>query len=55
MTFYVLKMLSWVGLVWDIRGVPDHVLEEGRQRDKGEIVDLDDQDDATAEKLSLAA
>jgi len=51
-TYYVLKMLSWVGLVWDIRGVPEHVLEEGRRRDSGEIDDLDDR---TGEKLGLAA
>ncbi|TPV94194.1 MAG: acyl-CoA desaturase [Myxococcales bacterium FL481] len=25
MTYYVLKMLSWVGLVWDLRAVPPHV------------------------------
>ena len=34
-TYYVLKMLSWVGVVWDIREVPEHVLEEGRRRDRG--------------------
>ncbi len=53
-TYYVLKMLSWVGLVWDIRGVPEHVLEEGRRRDSGEE-DLDDRDGDTGEKLGLAA
>jgi stearoyl-CoA desaturase (delta-9 desaturase) len=53
-TYYVLKMLSWVGLVWDIRGVPEHVLEEGRRRDSGEE-DLDDRDGGTGEKLGLAA
>ncbi|MBW2188696.1 MAG: acyl-CoA desaturase, partial [Deltaproteobacteria bacterium] len=53
-TYYVLKMLSWVGLVWDIRGVPEHVLEEGRRRDSGEE-DLDDRDAGTGEKLGLAA
>lgn len=24
-TYYGLKMLSWMGLIWDLRGVPDHV------------------------------
>ncbi|MGK7389213.1 MAG: acyl-CoA desaturase [Candidatus Cyclobacteriaceae bacterium M2_1C_046] len=24
-TYYGLKMMSWLGLVWDLRGVPDHV------------------------------
>jgi stearoyl-CoA desaturase (delta-9 desaturase) len=58
MTYYVLKMLSWVGLVWDIREVPEHVLEEGRRRDRGQAGEqLDDRDghaDAGG-KLSLAA
>ena len=26
-SFYVLKLLSWFGIVWDLRGVPDWVLE----------------------------
>ncbi len=25
MTFYILKMMSWFGLVWDLKGVPDKV------------------------------
>jgi stearoyl-CoA desaturase (delta-9 desaturase) len=54
-TYYVLKMLSWVGLVWDIRDVPEHVLEEGRRRDRGEVEELDNQSGTTGEKLSLAA
>jgi stearoyl-CoA desaturase (delta-9 desaturase) len=53
-TYYVLKMLSWVGLVWDIRGVPEHVLEEGRRRDRGEADDADAPPTAP-KKLSLAA
>lgn len=59
LTYYVLKMLSWVGLVWDIRGVPEHVLEEGRRRDngdRGEIEGPDKLDDRDGgEKLGLAA
>jgi stearoyl-CoA desaturase (delta-9 desaturase) len=40
-TFYVLKMLSWVGLVWDLQGVPNHVkhaknMEEARAMAKRE-------------------
>jgi stearoyl-CoA desaturase (Delta-9 desaturase) len=27
-TFYLLKMLSWVGLIWDLKPVPRSVLEE---------------------------
>lgn len=29
-TYYLLVMLSWVGLVWDLRPVPARVLSEGR-------------------------
>jgi len=25
LSFYILKALSWVGLVWDLHGVPDHI------------------------------
>ncbi len=32
-TFYVLKMLSWCGLVWELRTVPDAILADGRARD----------------------
>ncbi len=32
-TFYILKMLSWCGLVWDLRPVPAAVLADGRARD----------------------
>ena len=27
-TFYILKMLSWVGIVWDLKGVPPQVYAE---------------------------
>lgn len=32
-TYYVLKAMSWVGLVWDLRPVPKEILEDGRRRD----------------------
>lgn len=36
-TFYILKILSWFGIVWDLKGVPDNVrdsesLEEARKK-----------------------
>jgi hypothetical protein len=31
MTYYILKMLSWVGLVWDLRKPPQRILDEGRR------------------------
>ena len=30
-TYYLLKMLSWMGVVWDLRSVPQNILEEGRE------------------------
>ena len=30
-TYYILKALSWFGIVWDLRPVPKSVLEEGRR------------------------
>jgi len=57
-TYYVLKSLSWVGLVWDLREVPEHVLEEGRRRDRGELELAETKADApsgTSKKLRLAA
>jgi stearoyl-CoA desaturase (delta-9 desaturase) len=27
-TYYVLRMLSWFGLVWDLRQVPAHMLAQ---------------------------
>jgi stearoyl-CoA desaturase (Delta-9 desaturase) len=27
-TYYVLKMMSFVGLIWDLHGVPDHIRDE---------------------------
>jgi stearoyl-CoA desaturase (delta-9 desaturase) len=33
-TFYILKVLSWLGIVWDLRPVPRKILEEGRARDR---------------------
>jgi stearoyl-CoA desaturase (delta-9 desaturase) len=32
-TYYVLKALSWCGLIWDLRPVPAAVLAEGRALD----------------------
>ena len=31
LTYYGLKVLSWLGLIWDLREVPAHVLEAGRR------------------------
>jgi stearoyl-CoA desaturase (Delta-9 desaturase) len=33
-TYYILKMLSWLGLVWKLSPVPEAVLEEGRAADR---------------------
>ena len=34
LTFYILKVLSWLGIVWDLRPVPRKILEEGVLRDR---------------------
>jgi stearoyl-CoA desaturase (delta-9 desaturase) len=31
-TYYVLVMLGWIGLVRDLRPVPAHVVDEARRR-----------------------
>lgn len=33
MSYYVLKVLSWFGLVWDLRKPPEHILNGNRIRD----------------------
>lgn len=38
-TFYILKVFSWLGLIWDLKGVPDHIKysknkEEARELQK---------------------
>jgi stearoyl-CoA desaturase (delta-9 desaturase) len=32
-TYYMLKVLSWMGIVWELRKVPARVLEEGQAID----------------------
>ncbi len=31
LTFYGLKVLSWLGLIWGLKPVPESILEEGRR------------------------
>ena len=31
-TYYILKAMSWVGLIWDLRPVPETILAEGRRK-----------------------
>ena len=33
LTYYVLKIMSWLGLIHDLKPVPARVLEEGRKID----------------------
>lgn len=42
-TYYILTMLSWVGLVWDFKGVPKHIkyaksMEDARRRKQEEVL-----------------
>jgi stearoyl-CoA desaturase (delta-9 desaturase) len=32
-TYYILKMLSWCGIVWNLRGVPDKMLHSNLEKD----------------------
>lgn len=32
-TYYILKAMSWVGLIWNIKEPPERVLADGRRRD----------------------
>ncbi len=55
-TYYVLKMMSWVGLVWDLRPVPQRVLDEGRRRDRGQTsVEVETTSGVRDDELGLAA
>lgn len=33
-TYYFIRLLSFVGLAWDLKTAPDHILEEGRANDR---------------------
>ena len=33
-TYYILKLMSFVGLTWDLKPVPERVLAEGRENDR---------------------
>ncbi|MCB1158393.1 MAG: acyl-CoA desaturase [Leptospiraceae bacterium] len=33
MSYYILKMMSWIGLVWDLKTPPVRILEEGKRLD----------------------
>lgn len=35
-SYYILKALSWVGIVWDLRTPPERVLQEGRKANAAE-------------------
>ncbi len=43
-TYYGLKVLSWMGLIWDLKGVPDHIKFS---RDKKHAQELRKQHDAS--------
>lgn len=32
LSYYILKSMSWVGLVWDLRRPPEKILQEGRKK-----------------------
>jgi stearoyl-CoA desaturase (delta-9 desaturase) len=32
-TWYILKSLSWMGLIWDLKGVPNHIKYSKNKQD----------------------
>ena len=53
MTYYILKALSWGGIVWNLRPVPKHVMEEARSN---KLVSLrSEQKESEARELETAA
>jgi stearoyl-CoA desaturase (Delta-9 desaturase) len=54
MTYYCLKGLEWLGLVWDIRGVPDYVREGKTKQDSDRSV-LKKKIDAAVQAAELPA
>ncbi len=53
-TYYVIRALAAVGIVWGLRPVPEHVLEEGRARDRGEHLEVDEKPVVAAENPAPA-
>ncbi|MGZ9151606.1 MAG: hypothetical protein ACXW4C_12225, partial [Nitrospira sp.] len=54
MTYYCLKGLEWMGLVWDIRGVPEYVREGKTKQDSDRSV-LKKKIDAAVKATELPA
>ena len=50
-TYYILKLLSYVGIVWNLRPVPKRVLEEGRRRS---VKATAEEEEAVAASASVA-
>ncbi len=38
LTYYIIKMLSWVGLVWDVREVPPHIKKSRNKEEARELL-----------------
>lgn len=55
-TYYILKMLSWIGIVWDIKEVPSKVRESHKVEDEGSSVSkLNEQLSSSQQKEGEAA
>jgi stearoyl-CoA desaturase (delta-9 desaturase) len=37
-TYYILKMFSWVGVVWDLKPVPRHIRDSRNPKEAGELM-----------------
>lgn len=57
MSFYLLKAMSWVGLVWDLQKVPEHVRdpEQARARRERKLAQRAEASAAAAEPDQIAA
>ena len=39
-TFYILKVFSWLGLIWDLRPVPQHIKHSKNKEEARELAKL---------------
>lgn len=54
-TYYGLKILNWVGLIWDLKGVPKHILYSKNKKHAKELALKLKQSDISVEELRKTA
>ena len=50
-TFYIIKVLSWLGLIWDVKGLPDHVKKARSHEEAQELAKAKREEEKKAGKL----